>query len=129
MTQEVVKTMISKGYILGKDALAKAKAFDESHGVSSAAVAKVAELSNKIGLTNKINAGMEVVKSVDQKYRVSETTASAASYTGRTAVSVANAVVNSSYFAKGALWASDILARAAKGAADLGSHAVKKWIL
>ncbi|KAL7191080.1 hypothetical protein ACSBR2_023203 [Camellia fascicularis] len=68
---------------------------------------------------------MEAVKSMDRKYRVSETTMTAASYTGRTVVAAANAVVNNSYFAKGAFWVSDVLTRAASVAADLGSHGVK----
>lgn len=126
VAQEVVKTMIAKGYDLSKDALTKAKAFDESHQVSATAAAKVAELSNKIGLTDKFYAGMEAVKSVDQKYQVSETTKSAAMFTGRTAAAAATAVVNSSYFSKGALWVSDALNRAAKAAADLGSQGTRK---
>lgn len=121
VAQDVVKTMIAKGYDLSKDALTKAKAFDESHQVSATAAAKVAELSNKIGLTDKIYAGMGVVKSVDEKYSVSETTKSAALFTGRTAAAAATAVVNSSYFSKGALWVSDAFSRAAKVTADLGT--------
>lgn len=120
IAQQVVTTMIAKGYVLSKDALAKAKAFDEEHQVSSTAAAKVAELSMKIGLTEKINSGVVAVKSVDEKYHVSEITKSAASYTGKTAIAAAAAVVNSSYFAKGALWVSGILDRAAKATADLG---------
>lgn len=131
VAQEVVKTMLAKGYILGKDALVKAKAFDESYKVSATTTAKVAELSNRIGLTEKIQAGMETVKSVDEKYHVSNITASAilvtgtaavvaATYTGKAAVAAANAVANSSYVAKGALWVSDVLTRAAQAAADFG---------
>ncbi|CAK7328027.1 unnamed protein product [Dovyalis caffra] len=134
LAQEVVKTMLSKGYVLGKDAMVKAKAFDESHQVSATAAAKVAELSNRIGLTDKIHAGMETVKCVDERYHVSEITKSAASatgtaalaaatYTGKTAAAAANAVVNSSYFAKGALWVSGVLTQAADAAADLGKKA------
>lgn len=126
VVQEVVQTMISKGYVLSKEALSKAKAFDESHQVSSTAAAKVAELSKKIGLTDKIHSGMEAVKSVDEKYHVYDMTKTAASYTGKTAVAAATAVVNSSYFAKGALWVSDVLDRAAKAAADLGHRGVEK---
>lgn len=133
MAQEVVKTMLAKGYDLGKDALIKAKAFDESHHVSASAAAKVAELSNRIGLTDQIYAGMETFKSVDDRFHVSEISKSAAiatgtaaavaaTVTGRAAVAASNAVVNSSYFAKGAVWVSDILTRAAKIAADFGSH-------
>ncbi|XP_059670313.1 binding partner of ACD11 1-like isoform X2 [Cornus florida] len=129
----VVKTMVAKGYVLGKDALTKAKAFDESYQVSTTAAAKVAELSNRIGLTDKIYAGMEAAKSVDEKYHVSDVTKTAASYTctaalytGRTAVTAATAFVNSSYFAKGALLVSDALNHAAKVAADLGTRGVQK---
>lgn len=133
MAQEVVKTMVAKGYVLGKDAFVMAKAFDESHNVSSTAAAKVAELSKKIGLTDTINSGMETFKSVDEKYHVTDITKSAATLTGTTAIVVGtvtgkaavaagNAVVNSSYFAKGALFVSDMLNRAAKAAADLGQH-------
>ncbi|PIA62610.1 hypothetical protein AQUCO_00200548v1 [Aquilegia coerulea] len=122
MAQEVVKTMLSKGYVLGKDALSKAKTFDESHRVSATAAEKVAELSQRFGLTDKIYAGVGAVKSVDEKYGVLETTKSAASATGRTAMAAATSVINSSYFAKGALWVSGALDKAAKAAADLGSH-------
>ncbi|KAK3036656.1 hypothetical protein RJ639_030225 [Escallonia herrerae] len=126
LAQEVVKTMVAKGYVLGKEALAKAKAFDESHQVSATAMAKMAELSNRIGLTDKVYGGIEKVKSVDKKYHVSEVTVSAASYTGRTAAAAANAAVNSSYFSKGALWVSTVLTRAANAAADLATHGAKK---
>lgn len=126
MAQDVVKTMLAKGYVLGKDALGKAKAFDESHQVSATAAAKVAELSERIGLTDKIFAGMEAVRAADQKYHVSEMTKTAVSATGRTAASAANTVVNSSYFSKGALWVSDALNRAAKVAADMGSRGVQQ---
>lgn len=129
----VVQTMLAKGYVLGKDALLQAKIFDESHQVSATAAAKVAELSNRIGLTDSISSSMEVVKSVDEKYHVSDITKSAitvtgtaavmaATVTGKAAVAAGSAVVNSSYFAKGALWVSDMLGRAAKAAADLGTH-------
>ncbi|KAF9626091.1 hypothetical protein IFM89_030759 [Coptis chinensis] len=122
---EVVKSMLSKGYVLGKDALSKAKALDESHQVSATAAEKVSEMSKRIGFTDKISAGVGAVMSVDEKYGVSETTKSAVSATGRTAVAAANSVINSSYFSMGALWVSDALNKAAKAAADLGSHGSK----
>ncbi|KAM3304156.1 binding partner of ACD11 1 [Capsicum chacoense] len=126
MTQDVVKTMLAQGYVLGKGALGKAKAFDESHGLSATAVSKVADLSERIGLTDKFCAGVEAARSVNQRYHITDTTRSAASATGRTAVSAATAVVNSSYFSKGALWMSGALSRAAQAAADLGSRGVNK---
>lgn len=136
VAQDAVKTMIAKGYVLSKDALVKAKALDESYGLSASAAAKVAELSNRYGLTDKINASKKAIKSVDEKYHVSDITKSAASvtgnaavtaatFTGKTAVAAGTAVVNSRYFAKGALWVSGVLERAAKAAADLGTHDAK----
>ncbi|KAK8472005.1 hypothetical protein PHAVU_002G088500 [Phaseolus vulgaris] len=122
MAQEVVKTMVAKGYVLSKDALAKAKEFDESHLVSATATAKVSELSQRIGLTDKISAGIGAVKSVDQRYNVSETTIAAASTAGRSVAAAANSFVNSSYFSKGALWVSGALTRAAQVASDLGTR-------
>ncbi|KAL2546778.1 RNA-binding (RRM/RBD/RNP motif) family protein [Forsythia ovata] len=122
MTQDVVKTMIAKGYVLGKDALGRAKAFDESRQFSATAAAKVAELSERFGLTDKIFTGVEAARSMDQRYNISENTISAMSATGRTAAAAATAVVNSSYFSKGALWVSDALNRAAQVAADLGNR-------
>lgn len=133
LAQEVVKTMVAKGYVLGKDALIKAKEFDESYRLSSRAAARVAELSKKIGLTDTINSSMETFKSVDEKYHVTDITKSATTFTGtaaialatvtgRAAVAAGNAVVNSSYFAKGALWVSDMLDHAAKSAADLSQR-------
>ncbi|KAK5839425.1 Protein vip1 [Gossypium arboreum] len=122
--QDVVKGMLGKGYVLGKDALSKAKTFDESHQVSATAAAKVAELSERIGLTDKIYVGVDAVRSMDERYHVSENTKSAISVAGRTAAAAANAVVSSSYFSKGALWVSGALDRAAKAAADIGNRGV-----
>lgn len=122
IAQEVVKTMLAKGYVLSKDALCKAKAFDESYQVSATAASKVADMSKRIGLTDKINAGVDAVRSVDERYHVMETTKTVVSATGRTAASVGNSIVNSSYFATGALWVSDALSRASKAAADLGQR-------
>ena len=63
--------MLVEGYVLGKDELIKAKAFDEYHGVSATTAAKIAELSDRIGLTDKIHVGVETVKFVDKKFHVS----------------------------------------------------------
>ncbi|CAG7868842.1 unnamed protein product [Brassica rapa] len=120
--QEVVKSMLATGFVLGKDALTKAKAFDESHGVSAAAAARVSQLDQRFGLADKIFAGVEAVRLTDQKYHVSDKAKSAVSATGRTAAAAASSVVNSSYFSSGALWLSGALERAAKAASDLGNR-------
>ncbi|XWS34070.1 hypothetical protein CRYUN_Cryun21dG0007500 [Craigia yunnanensis] len=109
--------MLDKRYILGKDALSKAKAFDESHQVSATAAAKVAEPSERIGLTEKICVGVDAVRYVNERYHVSENTKSAV------CAAAANTVV-SSYFFKGGLWVSGALDRAAKAASDFDNHDV-----
>lgn len=49
--EDVVSTMLAKGFILGKDALNKAKFFDERHHLISNASATVASIDSKIGLS------------------------------------------------------------------------------
>ncbi|KAG6430707.1 hypothetical protein SASPL_108779 [Salvia splendens] len=55
--EDVVSDMLAKGFILGKDALNRAKSFDEMPQLISTTSAKVASLDQKIGLrlqgTNK----------------------------------------------------------------------------
>ncbi|XP_023157212.1 binding partner of ACD11 1 isoform X2 [Zea mays] len=122
VAQDIMKTMLEKGYVLSKDALAKARAFDESYGLTAAAAARAAELSKRIGLTDRVNAGVGAMRSVDETYRVRETTKTVATATGRTAAKVVNGIVTSSYFSAGAMILSDALTRAAKAAADLAAH-------
>lgn len=118
--------MISKGFELSKDALKKAKEFDESYQVSTAAAAKALDLSNRVGLTDRINSGVETAKSIDEKYNISSVTMIAASITGKAALAAANAVASNRSFAKGALWVSDVLDRASKSAADLANKGMQK---
>ncbi|XP_010550270.1 PREDICTED: binding partner of ACD11 1 [Tarenaya hassleriana] len=59
VAQEVVKAMIARGYVLGKDVIVKAKALDESYKLTTVATAKFAELSQRIGLTQNIQSSME----------------------------------------------------------------------
>ncbi|KAL3645559.1 hypothetical protein CASFOL_010739 [Castilleja foliolosa] len=79
--EDVVSSMLAKGFILGKDAVNKAKSFDEKHQLTSTASAKVASLDKKIGLTEKITIGTSIVnnkvREVDEKLHVSEKAKSA----------------------------------------------------
>lgn len=74
-------SMFAKGFVLGKDAVGKAKTFDEKHRITSTASAKVASLDKKIGFTEKVSVGTSIVsdkvKEVDQKLQVSEKAKSA----------------------------------------------------
>ncbi|KAE8661888.1 Binding partner of ACD11 1 [Hibiscus syriacus] len=59
--EDVVTGMLAKGFILGKDAVNKAKSFDEKHRLTSTASAKVASFDKKISFTEKVSAGTTVV--------------------------------------------------------------------
>lgn len=72
--EDMVTAMLAKGFILGKDALEKAKALDEKHQITSTASAKVTSLDRKIGLTEKMKEMDLKVKEMDQKYQVTEKT-------------------------------------------------------
>ncbi|KAL8505271.1 hypothetical protein ACS0TY_016488 [Phlomoides rotata] len=79
--QDVVSTMIAKGSAIGQDAVSKAKAFDEKHKLTATASERVISFDRRVGLTEKFTVGIsavnEKVKSVDQKFQVSDKTMSA----------------------------------------------------
>ena len=57
----MVSTMLAKGFILGKDALNKAKALDEQHNLTSKASATVVTIDQKMGLMEKLSMGKAVL--------------------------------------------------------------------
>ncbi|KAJ9563724.1 hypothetical protein OSB04_008884 [Centaurea solstitialis] len=79
--EDVVSTMLAKGFVLGKDALRKAKSFDERHQLTTSASITYQNLDQKMGLTKNLSAGRAVVgekmKEVDERYQVTEATKSA----------------------------------------------------
>jgi len=96
--------------------------------LTASAAAKATELSNRIGLTDRVNAGVGainasvgVMRSVDETYRASEMTKTVATTTGRTTAKVVNSIVTSSYCC-GAMMVPDALTRAAKVAVDLAAN-------
>ncbi|XAR56021.1 hypothetical protein NMG60_11036300 [Bertholletia excelsa] len=125
MAEDAVTTILARGCTLGKDALTKARSLDDSHQVSASAAAAVAKLCEKIGLADKICAGVEAVKSIDERYHISDATKSAAYVTRKAAAAAANAVVNSCYLSKGACWVSDMLNHASEVTAYLGGPRAK----
>ncbi|KAL8538363.1 hypothetical protein ACS0TY_000376 [Phlomoides rotata] len=113
--EEVVSGMLAKGFILGKDALNKAKSLDERHQVTSTAAAKVASLDQKIGLTEKITLGATIVndkvKEVDQKFQVSEKTKTAFAAAEQTVSTAGSAIMKNRYILTGASWVTGALSR------------------
>nr|XP_043625853.1 binding partner of ACD11 1-like [Erigeron canadensis] len=128
--EEVVSTMLAKGYVLGKDALQRAKSFDEKHQFTSNASAKVASLDRKMGLTQKISTGTAVVnekmKEVNERYQVTEATKSAIAKAEQKANSAGSALMSNRYVSSGATWVSGAFYAIAKAAGGVGSKTKEK---
>lgn len=122
-TEDVVSSMLAKGFTLGKDALNKAKSFDERHQLTSTASSKVASLDQKIGLSEKISVGTTVVnekvREMDEKFQVSEKTKAAVSNAG-------SALMANRYVLTGASWVSQTFQRVAKAAVDVSQKTKEK---
>ncbi|XP_044466862.1 binding partner of ACD11 1-like [Mangifera indica] len=128
--EDVVSSMLAKGFILGKDAVNKAKTFDEKHQLTSTASAKVASFDKKMGLSEKISVGTTVVgdkvREVDQKYLVSEKTKSAFAAAEQKVSSAGSAIMKNRYVFTGASWVAGAFNKVAKAAEDVGQKAKEK---
>ncbi|KAL4196117.1 hypothetical protein AMTRI_Chr04g244450 [Amborella trichopoda] len=115
--EDVVSSMLAKGFVLGKDALSKAKAFDEKIHLTS----NVASLDRKIGLSEKLSIGTaavnEKVREMDEKFQVYEKTKLAlAAAEQKNAISL---IFFNRYVSTGASWVTGALNRVAKAAEDV----------
>lgn len=128
--QDVVTGMLAKGFILGKDAMNKARAFDEKHGFTENASAKVTSFDKKIGFTEKITAGTtavnEKVRSVDQKFQVSEKTKSAFAAAEQKVNNAGSALMKNKYVFTSAAWVTGAFNKVAKAAEDVGLKTKEK---
>ncbi|KAI4328041.1 hypothetical protein L6164_020437 [Bauhinia variegata] len=129
-TEDVVTSMLAKGFILGKDAVNKAKTFDEKHRLTSTASAKVASIDQKIGLTEKISAGASVVsgrvREVDQKFQVSEKTKSAFAAAEQKVSSAGSAIMKNRYVLTGTSWVAGAFSKVSKAAGEVGQKTKEK---
>ena len=111
--EDVVSSMIAKGFILGKDA-----------------VNKVASIDKKIGLTEKISVGTTVVgdkvREVDQKFQVSEKTKSAFAAAEQKVSSAGSAIMKNRYVFTSTSWVTGAFSKVAKAAGDVGQMAKEK---
>ncbi|CAN0871723.1 Binding partner of ACD11 1 [Linum grandiflorum] len=114
VAEELVSTMIAKGYVMGKDALHKAQALDEEILHLSSNVTAIDE---RVGLIEKINQGMAAVRKMERQFQLKETTRSAI-ILARTA---GEALLDSDneYVATGASWVAGAFAAMAKAAANV----------
>ncbi|CAL5367944.1 unnamed protein product [Camellia sinensis] len=128
--EDVVSSMLAKGFILGKDAVNQAKAFDKKHQFTSTATAKVASLDQKIGLSEKIGVGTTIVndkvKEMDEKFQVSEKTKSAFAAAEQKVSTAGSAIMKNRYILTGTSWVTGAFNRAVKAAGDVGQKTKEK---
>lgn len=125
-----MSTMLAKGFILGKDAINKAKAFDERHQLTSNASSRVASIDRRMGFSDKISIGTAIVngkvREMDEKYQLSEMTKSALAAAEQKASSAGSAIMSNSYVSTGASWVSSAFNAIAKAAGDVSSMTREK---
>lgn len=130
--EDVVCSMLAKGFILGKDALNKAKDFDEKHQFTSTASATVASFDQKVGFTEKIGIGATIVndkvKEMDQKLQVSEKTKSAFAVAEQSVSSAGSAIMKNRYILTGATWVTGAFSRVTKAAEEVGQKTKEKMV-
>jgi hypothetical protein len=128
--EDIVGTMLAKGFILGRDALDKAKALDEKHQLTSTATARVSSFDKRIGLSEKISVGTSVVndkvKDLDQKYLVSEKTRSAFAAAEQGVSTAGSAIMKNRYVLTGAAWVTGAFSKVANTANDVGAKTMEK---
>lgn len=128
--EDIVGTMLAKGFILGRDAVDKAKALDEKHQLTSTATARVSSFDKRIGLSEKISVGTSVVndkvKEMDQKYQVSEKTKSALAAAEQSVSTAGSAIMKNRYVLTGAAWVTGAFSKVTNAANDVSVKAKEK---
>ncbi|KAK8488652.1 hypothetical protein V6N13_029607 [Hibiscus sabdariffa] len=117
--EDMMSTMLAKGFILGKDAMNKAKAFEEQHHLILNASAAVTSMDQKMGLSEKL-------REVDELYQVSEMTKSALAVAEHKASSAGTTVMSNHYVSAGASWLSNAFYAVARAAEDVGTLTKEK---
>lgn len=128
--EDVVSGMLARGFILGKDAVNRAKSFDQKHQLTSTASAKVTNLDKKIGLTEKISMGTSMVqgkaREVDEKFQVSEKTKSAFAAAEQKVSGAGSAIMKNRYVLTGTSWVTGAFSRVTKAAGEVGQKTKEK---
>ncbi|MED6148745.1 hypothetical protein PIB30_055751 [Stylosanthes scabra] len=128
--EDIVSSMLAKGYILGQDVLNRAKSFDQRHQLSSTASSKVATLDQKVGISEKITAGSmlvnDKVKQMDERYQVSEKAKSAMTVAEQSISNAGSTIMKNRYVLTGATWVTGAYSRVAKAAEEVGQKTMEK---
>ncbi|XP_066319257.1 binding partner of ACD11 1-like [Miscanthus floridulus] len=130
--EDIVGSMLAKGFVLGMDAVEKAKAFDEKHQLTSTATAKVASLDRTMGLSQKFSTGTLVVnekmKEMDEKYQVAEKTKSALAAAEQTVSTASSAIMSNRYILTGAAWVTDAYNKVATTTTDVSTKTKERMM-
>ncbi|KAA8529798.1 hypothetical protein F0562_034345 [Nyssa sinensis] len=129
--EDVVSTMLAKGFVLGKEAFNRAKSFDERHHLTSNASATVASIDRKMGLSEKLSFGTAVVnvkvREMDELFQVSEKTKSAFAVAEQKASTARSAIMSNRYVSTGASWVSSAFGVVAKAAEEVSMMTKEKF--
>ncbi|KAK8933484.1 hypothetical protein KSP39_PZI015494 [Platanthera zijinensis] len=128
--EDIVSSMLAKGFVLGKDALNTARTFDERHRIVSNASATLSSIDSRLGLSDKISSGAslmtEKIQEVDKRYQLSEITRSAIAAAEQKASTASSTIMGNQYVLTGASWLSSALNCVAKAAEDVTSMTREK---
>uniref|UniRef100_A0A2P2LE07 Uncharacterized protein LOC105632604 n=1 Tax=Rhizophora mucronata TaxID=61149 RepID=A0A2P2LE07_RHIMU len=131
--QEVVTNMLAKGSAIRQDAVNKAKAFNEKHHLTANASARAISFDQRVGLTEKLTVGISVVnekvKSVDQRFHVSDKTMAAIFAAERKINDTGSAVKSSRYATAGTAWLNGAFTKVARAGQIAGTKTREKFNL
>lgn len=128
--QDMMTSMLAKGYVLTKDAMNTAESLDEKHQISANATATVSSLDKKIGFTQAISSGTAAVnehmKALDQRYQVSEKTRSAFVAAEQKVLSAGSTLLKNKYVLNSTAWVTGAFNKVAKAAEEVGQKTMEK---
>ncbi|XP_004980590.1 binding partner of ACD11 1-like [Setaria italica] len=122
--EEVVSTMLARGFVRSKDALRRAQSFDEWHQqLLSSATSRVASLDRRLRLSDKFSLGTAVARGtargVNKRFNVTERS-------WGTLAAAGEVVAGSPYASRGVTWVSAAVGAVARAASDVGAMTVEK---
>ncbi|RLM69893.1 hypothetical protein C2845_PM17G11140 [Panicum miliaceum] len=122
--EDVVSTMLARGFALSKDALRRARSFDGRHQqLLSSATSRVAYLDRRLGLSDKFSVGTAAARGaargVDERFQVTERAWGAFAAAGEV-------VAGSPYASRGAAWVSAAVGAIARAASEVGAMTMEK---
>jgi hypothetical protein len=112
---------------MGKTAATQVKQFDEKHGLTATAIGTAYTVDQKLGISDKFSAGTAAInqqlKSVDDKYQVSDKTKSALAVAEEKVNVAGSAIMKNRYVLTGASWVTGAFNRVTKAATDAHQRA------